>query len=528
MRKRGQGWSFDSRDLLRSRCSHCTRLAAGRELGVSGLGPLLALYQHTPDNLAIRYGIRFEEKLEQDLVSSLGDLVAQPENREFQSTLDLMDKGMPVIYQGVLRGGSGAMEFSGRPDFLLRSDWRFLFEDGHLTARQVDGWSGGYTAWDAKLSSSAKPEYQNQVALYVDVLTELGLSADQNHGLILGSHEIATFDSASLLHPMLIERTKFLEEVFKVIDKTPQRIEDLGELVCEASTYCDLCEYPDLCQDQRKELNHLQLVAGITKANIESLSKAGVKTVAQLAKLQTGVEKLTQAQVEKLSRQARLQQHTYDTGENVIEVIDSEILEALPAPNRGDLFFDLEGFTYFSEPGGIEYLFGFTSVDKEEKFHWLWADTREEEKQSFDKFMHDLLNRVQAFPEMKIYHYASYEQVALKRLADRYGIYQTAVAELLEGGYFVDLYKVVKSSIMVSQEGYSIKQLENYYSFQRVSDVKEAKGSMDAYDQYLTALTENPASAEVIKRQVIAYNQDDCASTLALYRWLRSLVNRNV
>jgi uncharacterized protein len=278
----------------------------------------------------------------------------------------------------------------------------------------------------------------------------------------------------------------------------------------------------------KKQENHLQLVAGITRNQIESLNRAGVKTVKQLASFNSSTDKLSAAQVSKLSLQARLQQHTYDTGEHIIEIINSEELKQLPKENSGDIFFDLEGFTYFTEPGGIEYLFGFTSVDKTEKFHWLWADTREEEKQSFDKFMHDLLNRVQAFPDMKIYHYASYEQVALKRLAERYGIYQTAVSELIEGGYFVDLYKVVKSSIMVSQEGYSIKQLENYYSFQRVSDVKEAKGSMDAYDQYLTALTEDPASAEEIKRQVIAYNQDDCASTLALYKWLRSLVNRDV
>jgi uncharacterized protein len=51
---------------------------------------------------------------------------------------------------------------------------------------------------------------------------------------------------------------------------------------------------------------------------------------------------------------------------------------------------------------------------------------------------------------------------------------------------------------------------------------------MDAYEQYLLVLEENPASAEMLKRQVIAYNQDDCASTLALCRWLRSLVDGNI
>jgi predicted RecB family nuclease len=53
-------------------------------------------------------------------------------------------------------------------------------------------------------------------------------------------------------------------------------------------------------------------------------------------------------------------------------------------------------------------------------------------------------------------------------------------------------------------------------------------GSMEYYDQYLNALEEDKEAAENLKRQVIAYNQDDCASTLALTRWLRSLVNRDV
>ena len=528
MRQKGNIWSFDSRDLMRAKCSHCTTLAVARELGVSGLAELLNKFTSKPESLAITYGIRFEEELENSLLEALGDQVAMPSEKTMEATIELMEQGVPVIYQGVLRGGSGSIDFSGRPDFLLRSDWRFEFQNGSLIAKQVDGWSGGYTAWDAKLSSSAKPEYQVQVGLYVDVLKQLGLAGQAQHGLILGSKDLAEFDADTLLHQMISERNPFIEKIFELIDKRPQRIEDLGTLVCEASTYCDICEYPDLCQHMRAELNHLQLVAGITKPQIESLHRSGIKTVRQLAEFSSGTDKLSEQQIEKLARQARLQQHTYDTGEHIFEITNLEELSKLPEPNSGDIFFDLEGFTFFSEPGGLEYLFGYTSLDKGEQFHWLWADSRKDEKQSFDKFMHDLLNRVQAFPEMKVYHYAAYEQVALKRLAERHGIYETAVKELLEGNYFFDLYKLVKNSLMVSQEGYSIKLLENYYSFKRVSEVKEAKGSMDAYDQYLTALETDPASAENIKRQVIAYNQDDCASTLALYRWLRSLVDRNV
>ncbi|MEZ7857716.1 MAG: ribonuclease H-like domain-containing protein, partial [Aquiluna sp.] len=90
-------------------------------------------------------------------------------------------------------------------------------------------------------------------------------------------------------------------------------------------------------------------------------------------------------------------------------------------------------------------------------------------------------------------------------------------------GVFVDLYLLVKSSLVLSQESYSIKKLENYYEFERKSSVKEAMGSMDTYESYLEKLESDPTGAETLKRQVLDYNQDDCVSTLALTRWLRTL-----
>lgn len=71
MRQRGNIWSFDSRDLMRSKCSHCTTLAVAREIGVAGLAELLNQYTSKPESLAITYGIRFEEELENSLIDSL-------------------------------------------------------------------------------------------------------------------------------------------------------------------------------------------------------------------------------------------------------------------------------------------------------------------------------------------------------------------------------------------------------------------------------------------------------------------------
>ncbi len=508
---------------MRSQCSHCVRLAAAREQNVAGVRDLVDQFYVAPNNLAIRYGIRFETQLEQELIYNLGDKIQAPATNSPETTLELMSAGVPVIYQGSLYGGSGELPFSGRPDFLIRGDYQFRFGPEGLTAVQTLGNREGYSAWDAKLSSTPKPEYQNQVGLYADVLKTYGLETASESGLILGSRELVGFSPEVLIAQMAIARGNLIQQINEFLDEDVQRLEDVGSLICDASSYCDICEYPALCDNQRREHNHLQLVAGITRNQIESLHRAGVKTVAQLAQFSGETDKLTAEATQKLATQAKLQQHTYDTGENVIEVINRAELEKLPELNPGDIFFDLEGFTFFEEPGGLEYLFGYTSVEYGEKFHFEWADDRESEQVSFENFMAEVLNRQKLYPGCKIYHYANYEQAALKRLADRFGSYRAEVDHLIENGVFVDLYKVVKAALLISQESYSIKKLEKYYSYGRSSDVKEAMGSMEYYDQYLELLTDNYEEALKLKRQVIAYNQDDCASTLALYSWLKSL-----
>jgi uncharacterized protein len=506
---------------MRSQCSHCTQVSVARELEVKGLRELIEQFYVKPDSLAIRYGMKFESALEQELLQNLGELVQAPKPQTLEATLELMQQGVPVIYQGVLKGGSGGLQFSGRPDFLIRGDYRFEFSDAGLTATQSGQWTGGYAAWDAKLSSTAKPDYQIQVGLYVDVLRELGLEAPVEHGLILGNREFARFAADAVIAQMIAKRALYQDSVLALIQKNPKTLADLGPLVCEASSYCEMCEYPALCRHMRFESNHLQLVAGIKKAHIEALGQLGIHTIRQLAELDSGTDKHPAEVIRKLALQARLQQNFFDTGERSQVVTDPELLAELPEPNPGDLFFDLEGFTFFGEPGGLEYLWGW--VDAKGEFFHHWADDRQGEEQAYEAFMQTVLLNRKRYPESRIYHYAHYEKTALKKLAARTGKFEYEVMQLIENGVFVDLYRVVENTVVISEERYSIKNLENFYELDRSSDVKEAMGSMEFYDQYLTTLAQDPESAEKLKRQVIAYNRDDCASTLALYKWLRNL-----
>ena len=112
---------------MRSQCSHCVRLAVAREQNVPGVRELVDQFYIAPNNLAIRYGIRYETELEQELIFNLGDKIQAPATNSPETTIELMSAGVPVIYQGTLYGGSGDLPFSGRPDFLVRGDYQLRF-----------------------------------------------------------------------------------------------------------------------------------------------------------------------------------------------------------------------------------------------------------------------------------------------------------------------------------------------------------------------------------------------------------------
>jgi len=82
-----------------------------------------------------------------------------------------------------------------------------------------------------------------------------------------------------------------------------------------------------------------------------------------------------------------------------------------------------------------------------------------------------------------VYHYAAYEQSALKRLAMLHGTRESAVDDLLRAGTLVDLYQVVRESIRVSEPSYSIKNLERFYMEERTGDVTDAGASVVVYER---------------------------------------------
>ncbi len=222
----------------------------------------------------------------------------------------------------------------------------------------------------------------------------------------------------------------------------------------------------------------------------------------------------------RLQHQATLQTAKRDTGANYVEtlpVVAGKGFARLPRPHAGDIFFDMEGSQFFEE-GGLEYLFGFITVDDgEPRFTAYWAHDREAERRAFEAAMDFIATRLEAHPDAFVYHYANYEETALKRLAMVHGTREVQLDDMLRRRKLVDLYKVVRESVRISEPGYSLKNVEVFFCGDRAGVVKTALDSMVVYDRW------QQTGDQALLDQIGAYNEADCRSLLMCRDWLLRL-----
>src|SRR5205814_7351231 len=123
------------------------------------------------------------------------------------------------------------------------------------------------------------------------------------------------------------------------------------------------------------------------------------------------------------------------------------------------------------------------------------------EKKAFEDFVDLVIGRLDANPAMHVFHYASYEPSALKRLMGRHGTREAEVDRLLRGEVLVDLYRVVKQSLLASRESYSLKDIVFLYMRARAYEISEAGSSIVAYESWLESRDQAQLEA------IAAYNE---------------------
>ncbi|MHB8590267.1 MAG: TM0106 family RecB-like putative nuclease [Candidatus Dormibacteraceae bacterium] len=407
-------------------------------------------------------------------------------------TVQAMRDGADVIYQGTFFDG----RWTGRADFLIK-----VTQPSELGAHS-------YEVVDAKLARHAKTRALLQVAIYSDQLTRLQGRQPLNMRLILGDHTEQVFrvdDFASYARIALTRLETVLAE--SLLPTYPDKVH-----------HCDICRWRDVCDQKRRDDDHLSLVAGIRRDQIRRLAAASIPTTTALAASTGPVEGIGQSALERIRTQAELQIAALRTGERQYALVQEPTpglgLGALPEPSAGDLFFDMEGDPYVAE-GGLEYLFGVARLE-DEPFHYKswWAHDRTAEKIAFEGFVDFAMDRWQRDPNLHIYHYASYETEALKRLMGRHGTRENEIDRMLRGGLFVDLYQVLRQGVRISEEGYSLKNVERFYRPKRTESVLDAGTSIVEYERW------RREGDDKVLVEIERYNQSDCESTSQLRDWL--------
>jgi uncharacterized protein len=428
------------------------------------------------------------------------------EDREEQikQTHEAMTKGVDVIVQGGLSDG----HWFGRPDVMRRV----------MKASALGAWS--YEIADTKLAKETKAGTILQLGLYSEMLTALQeVRPEYFHVVTPNEAAPQSYKVDDYAAYFRLIKAKMLAAVY------------LGDEALATANYpepvahCEICQWFIDCSTRRRADDHLSLVAGISLLQRQELESRAVTTLSALADWVPPAgfkpKRGSRDGFERIRHQARLQVESRERAVPVYECLDvppDKGLGRLPDPTPGDLFVDLEGDPMAPESGGgREYLFGVARVDG--TYESKWAFREREERGAFEWFMDTVADAMRAYPQMHVYHYAPYEPSAFKRLMGRYAVRERELDAMLRAGRFVDLYAVVRQSMRVGIEKYSVKSLEPLYGFTREVALPNANRSLRAMEYALQMDLVGELEPEV-RDAVEGYNRDDCLSTLALRDWL--------
>jgi uncharacterized protein len=418
-------------------------------------------------------------------------------------TKQAMLDGVDVIVQAALRENG----WVGRADILRRVE----------VASALGPWS--YEVMDTKLARETKAGAVLQLCLYAALLeTTQGLRPTFSY----------VVSPWSGFEPQIYRMDDYAAYYRRVRLALETAVASSAEEIYpEPRDHCEICRWRARCEDRRRTDDHLSLVAGITKVQIDELKGRGVGTLAELASLSFPLPwKPARGSLQSYGRardQAKIQLAGREAGSVLYELLPIEPgfgLTVLPEPSPGDIFLDLEGDP-LAVPGGLEYVFGYQYFDGSGALTYVadWALTLADERKIFERFVDFVTDRLKTYPDLHIYHFAPYEPSALKRLMGRYATRQDEIDSLLRGRRFVDLYSVVRHSFRASVESYSIKKLEPIYGFVRGTSLSIASKALSRVQTALGLGDLSLVDSET-RAVVNGYNRDDCESTRVLRDWL--------
>ena len=475
----------------------------------------------TTEKIRKERGDEFEEKIYKKLIEQYPKHIEiKKDDDRFEKTKEALKKGYDLIHKAHFKHNG----WVGEIDFLIKDQ-----------DKKTKNGKCRYEVYDTKLSSIPKTDHIIQISLYSEwIATQQDNELPDFMYLILGKkkkdnekkNSVIKIDEEIKQYKAQNYQLYFKHNeanYIKFLDSDKKNIQP------ERCSFCALCDWSDVCEDQWLEKDHLNQIAKIRKDQIIKIKKHGVKTLSQFAKLKETekIKDLHSRIFKKHLAQAKLLIEFKKTKIPQFKVLPLEAergFNKMPKPSEHDLFFDIEGLDKILNPEesdqdkkGIEYLFGIYDHDnKKEPYKYFWAHNQNEEKEKFIALLKFIDKHLKQYPDSHIYHFNHYEKTALTKLMCKHDTYIEQVNDILRCGKLVDLHAVLNQGMQVSEKEYSLKNLEKFYQYKRKGEIKKANESTDKYLDWIET------GEEKLLDEIKLYNREDCESTYFLRKWLLS------
>jgi len=422
-------------------------------------------------------------------------------------TLEAMSRGEPLIYSGRI----SANGLLGIPDLLRKEDGGYIAGD----IKSGSGEEGGSDEEDGK----PKVHYGVQVALYTDILEQIGHSAGRRAFIWDVQGKEVPYD---LTAPYGVRKPRTLwQDYTDCLAEVRAIISGAGKTEpAYSSGVCKNCVWYTACIEDLEKANDLTLVPFLGRSMRSSLN-GHIANMQELAEIDpegflTDKGKKTifggigPDTLRKMQARAKL-----ITTKDARPYLRATL--SLPVSER-ELFFEIE-----TDPmRDVCYLHGFVERiggnNKSEKFVAFFAasPTPEDEERAF----------AQAWEYMKasipctIYYYSKYERTIYRKLRAKYPkvCTEAEIEALFEPAHAIDLYyDVVFKATEWPTRDFSIKTLAKYLGFEWRDAHPSGAASIEWFNRWVET---GDAS---IRQRILDYNEDDCRATRVLLDGIRAM-----
>lgn len=554
-------------------------------------------------------GIKYEAEVGEAFRAALGrkriamldgDRSDESKQAREQRTIELMRQpgDIEVIWNPRLTSRKGTVQGPriSEPDFLVRTrrkrggQWMWapgdvkhhkVFEN---VGKKLRSWSvstldtpGRTDATDMQHGGVVKLGDAMQLAHYQRHLEWLGFDDPDSWGAVIGKpdadnvHKLVWLKLDWQLYnrerdtALGVYDAKF-DYSRKVIERAVARGADptLEPLVRpDKRTDCGECSWRTVCADDRKDLDNLTVLPGITVERATVYYDRGVDTIAQLSRLHVptaqAVEGGTVDQLETIDPLTA----SYDGHKawNLVGTIDQARVWRTGKAHRArgaervqlermpiELDVDIE------DVDGRIYLVGVNASGRSRRgdtgdsksrreFHAFasWDDSDTVSARVLAEFW-AYLETMRAYARtnhwgIRAYHYGPHEVTMFTKIAkdaggEKVGRQLTVptveqLTELFESNTWVDMYPIVSRQVVWPAEDMTLKSIASLCGHTWRDVDPSGANSMAWYRQ---AITESDSTERRAARsRILAYNEDDCVATLAIRDWLsRASVEGNL